>query len=87
MKTAQVKFAAVLLTAVLLSPSAVAGGDGKPCFWKGDREAARTVAETPVPDEAAEVVEFAAPAIPDENAIVKLDENGEPILPVPESAE
>ena len=90
----KMKLAAVLTAAALLSPAALAGGDGKPCFWKGgdSHETTRTVAETPVLDETDEAMEAVAPAtaIPDENAVVKLDENGEPapleVLPEAEAA-
>lgn len=85
MNTAKTSIAAVLLTAVVLSPSALAGGDGRPCFWKeGGHEATRTVAETPVPTAPAEefpAPEAAVPPLPDENLTARLDENGRPLAP------
>ena len=78
------KLTAVLLTAAFLSPTAFAGGDGRPCFWKeGGYEKSRTVAESPVPEaEGGEAApEFIEPIEPDENFVVRLDENGDPILP------
>ena len=82
MKPAKTNIAAVLLTAAFLSPTALAGGDGRPCLWKdGGYEKTRTVAETPVPAEEAPALEAAEPVAPDENFVVRLDEHGEPILP------
>ena len=89
MKTAKTNIAAVLLTAAFLSPTALAGGDGRPCLWKdGGYEKSRTVAETPVPEATESAPEAAAPVAPDERFVVRLDENGDPILPeTPELAE
>ena len=85
----KMKFAAALLTAAFLSPAALAGGDGQPCFWKGGgHETTRAVAETPLPDRATEIMgPPASAATPDGNAVVKLDENGRPVLPEAEAAE
>ena len=46
----KLNFAAVLMTAAALSPSALAGGDGSRCFWKGgDAHKTAAAAETPIP--------------------------------------
>ena len=45
----KLNFAAVLMTAAALSPSALAGGDGSRCFWKGGDAHKTAAAETPVP--------------------------------------
>ena len=80
MTSPKTKLAAVLATAALLSPSALAGGDGKPCFWKDAAHQTRTVAETPVPAEPFDPAEFVGPLQPaevDENAVVRLDDEVE----------
>ena len=89
MKTAKTNIAAVLLTAAFLSPTALAGGDGRPCFWKGGghEETTRTVAETPAPEAAEPAPDIAEPIVSDENFVVRLDENGEPMLPEAADAE
>ena len=63
-KTARI--AAALVAAAVLSPSAIAGGDGYICDWK--EKAKRTVAES-------------TPVLPDENAVVLLETSPEFVGP------
>lgn len=86
----KMKLSAVLLAAAFVSPAALAGGDGRPCFWKGGghEDASRTVAESPVPEaEHAPAPNAAEAIVPEEHFVVRLDENGEPILPEAADAE
>ena len=66
-KTARI--AAALVAAAVLSPSALAGGDGYICDWK--EKAKRTVAES-APTH---------PVLPDENAVVLLETSPEFVGP------
>ena len=73
MKSVRVK-----ITAALLAAAAFVPGGALACEWLDGKKARRTVAESPI---------LAESVAPDQNAIVRLDENGEPILPTSEPAE